>query len=53
VPSIKAMLEPRIVAASTQARDCVPRGALALPDWTTASSQGCFTQNLDSLWIAL
>jgi hypothetical protein len=45
---MKAMLEPRMVAASTQPCDGVLQGALELPDRTTASSQGCFTQNLDS-----
>jgi len=45
---MKAMLEPRMVAASTQACDWVLHGASEPPDRTTASSQGCFTERLDS-----
>jgi hypothetical protein len=37
---MKAMLEPRIVAASTHFPDERAHGVLAVPTWMTLSSQG-------------
>src|SRR5581483_4531583 len=48
VPSMNAMLEPRIVAASTHGRDFSTQGAAKAPARITASSHGCFISNLDA-----
>src|SRR5215469_14245928 len=45
---MNAMLEPRIVAASTHARDLSVHGAPKAPARITASSHGCFISNLDA-----
>src|SRR5579864_1480067 len=47
VPSMKAMLEPRIVAASTHGRDFSAHGADKAPARITASSHGCFILDPD------
>src|SRR4051812_42355419 len=41
VPSMNAMLEPRIVAARIQGPEVLGQGAAALPDRMTPSSHGC------------
>src|SRR5258707_1363701 len=45
---MNAMLEPRIVAASTHGRDFSAHGAAKAPDRITASSHGCFISNVDA-----
>jgi hypothetical protein len=45
---MKAMLEPRMVAASTQGRDFSAHGTPGAPARITASSHGCFISNLDA-----
>src|SRR6266699_3373841 len=49
VLSIKAMLEPRIVAARTQRPDCALQGTTAFTDRTTASSHGGLMEIVDAL----
>src|ERR1700757_3734087 len=41
VLSMNAMLEPRMVAASTHGLAFSAHGLLEAPDWITASSHGC------------
>ncbi len=48
VLSIKAMLEPRIVAARIHRPDCLVCGTLAVTDWTMASSHGGFMEIVSS-----
>src|SRR5713226_6052859 len=48
VLSIKAMLEPRIVAASIQRPACAAHGTSAFTDRTTASSHGGFMKAMDA-----
>jgi hypothetical protein len=45
---MNAMLEPRIVAASTQGRDLSRHGFPRLPALIVASSHGCFISNVDA-----
>jgi hypothetical protein len=45
---MKAMLEPSMVAASTQAFALSGQGLSAIPDRITASSHGCLILNLDA-----
>src|SRR6266851_10251425 len=48
VLSIKAMLEPRIVAARIQRLACATHGTSAFTDRTTASSHGGFMKAMDA-----
>jgi hypothetical protein len=48
VLSMNAMLEPRIVAARIQRRDCAVHGTSVLTDRTTASSHGGFIKTMDA-----
>jgi hypothetical protein len=48
VPSIKAMLEPRMVAASTQGPAFALHGAPAFRDRMTPSSHGGFMETVDA-----
>jgi hypothetical protein len=45
---MNAMLEPRIVAASTHGLDLLEHGSPELADRITASSHGCLMINLDA-----
>lgn len=45
---MNAMLEPRMVAARIQGRDCSAQGSAGPQDRITASSHGCFIPNLDA-----
>jgi hypothetical protein len=45
---MKAMLEPRMVAANTHGRDSLLQGERSPLDRITASSQGCFMQDVDA-----
>jgi hypothetical protein len=45
---MNAMLEPRIVAASTHGRDFSAHGVPKSPARITASSHGCFISNPDA-----
>jgi hypothetical protein len=45
---MKAMLEPRIVAARIQGPDAGPQGSGDVPEWITPSSHGGFMQPLDA-----
>jgi hypothetical protein len=49
---MNAMLDPRMVAASTHGLDLSAHGAPELPDRSAASSQGCFMHSLDAESIA-
>jgi hypothetical protein len=46
---MKAMLEPKIVAASIQLRERAPHAVPAIPDRIVASSHGCFI----SVWMVI
>src|SRR5215831_6033026 len=48
VPSMNAMLEPRMVAARIQGDDSARHGLLQSPVRITASSHGCFMKGLDA-----
>jgi hypothetical protein len=48
---MNAMLEPRIVAASTHGRDFSEQGAVEALVRIIASSQGCFISKLDAYGI--
>jgi hypothetical protein len=48
VPSMNAMLEPRIVAARTHDRDFSAQGAPTFPARITAASHGYLIVNLDA-----
>jgi hypothetical protein len=45
---MKAMLEPKIVAARTHGLDLPAHGVSRIPDRITASSHGCLILNLDA-----
>ncbi len=47
--SMKAMLEPRMVAARIQRPARLVHGASAFNDWITASSHGGFIEIVDAL----
>jgi len=49
VLSMKAMLEPRMVAAKTHGRDSGRHGIAGRPERMTASSHGCRIQISDLL----